>query len=372
MAALLTSEQDNTDKIVKYVDEVKRLGIKLLPPDVNRSALEFSATTIDGEDVILFGLGAIKGVGKTAVLSILDARKEGAFSSLDDFLQRIDPNKVNKKVLESLIKSGAMDSFGYSRRTLLLNLERIVETSHEIARAKKMAENSLFGDMAELTDIKIELEDMGEYELKQILEFEKETLGFYVSGHPLDQFRSELEQIDYTLSSDLENIADSSEALFVGKVEEIKTKISNKGNKFGIVTIMDLHGSIEMMLFSDKLEELERMDLEKPVAFKVYVTKNESFTRIRCDKIMSLEEAKGEKVQTTIEERYEEPLVIKLDLSHEIARLEELYHLALKHPGKKPLKLVITSKLQEVEIESQVFVNSEFAKEAANLGVQVA
>ncbi len=372
MAALLTSEQDNTDKIVKYVDEVKRLGIKLLPPDVNRSALEFSATTSDGEDVILFGLGAIKGVGKTAVLSILEARKEGAFSSLDDFLQRIDPNKVNKKVLESLIKSGAMDSFGYSRKTLLLNLERIVETSHEIARAKKMAENSLFGDMAELTDIKIELEDMGEYELKQILEFEKETLGFYVSGHPLDQFRSELEQIDYTLSSDLDNIADSSEALFVGKVEEIKTKISNKGNKFGIVTIMDLHGSIEMMLFSDKLEELERMDLEKPVAFKVYVTKNESFTRIRCDKIMSLEEAKGEKVQTTIEERYEEPLVIKLDLSHEIARLEELYHLALKYPGKKPLKLVITSKLQEVEIESQVFVNSEFAKEAANLGVQVA
>ena len=372
MAALLTSEQDNTDKIVKYVDEVKRLGIKLLPPDVNRSMLEFSATEDNGEDVILFGLGAIKGVGKTAVLSILEARGEGAFNSLDDFLQRIDPNKVNKKVLESLIKSGAMDSFGYSRRTLLLNIERIVETSHEITRAKKMAENSLFGDMAELTDIKITLEDMGEYDLKQILEFEKETLGFYVSGHPLDSFREELEQINYTLSSDLDNIADSSEALFVGKVEEIKTKISNKGNKFGIVTIMDLHGSIEMMLFSDKLEELERMDLEKPVAFKVYLTKNDNFTRIRCDKIMSLEEAKKEHIQTKIEEKFEEPLVIKLDLSFELAKLEELYHLAMRHPGKKPLKLVIVSKLQEVEIESQVLVNSDFAKEVASLGVQVA
>ncbi len=372
MAALLTSEQDNTDKIVKYVDEVKRLGIKLLPPDVNRSMLEFSATEDNGEDVILFGLGAIKGVGKTAVLSILEARGEGAFNSLDDFLQRIDPNKVNKKVLESLIKSGAMDSFGYSRRTLLLNIERIVETSHEITRAKKMAENSLFGDMAELTDIKITLEDMGEYDLKQILEFEKETLGFYVSGHPLDSFREELEQINYTLSSDLDNIADSSEALFVGKVEEIKTKISNKGNKFGIVTIMDLHGSIEMMLFSDKLEELERMDLEKPVAFKVYLTKNDNFTRIRCDKIMSLEEAKKEHIQTKIEEKFEEPLVIKLDLSFELAKLEELYHLAMRHPGKKPLKLIIVSKLQEVEIESQVLVNSDFAKEVASLGVQVA
>ncbi|SMC09915.1 DNA polymerase III subunit alpha [Nitratiruptor tergarcus] len=372
MAALLTSEQDNTDKIVKYVDEVRRLGIKLLPPDVKRSSLEFSATTIDGEDVILFGLGAIKGVGKTAVLSILEARAEGKFQDIDDFLQRIDPNKVNKKVLESLIKSGAMDSFGYSRRTLLLNIERIVETSHEIARAKKMAENSLFGDAQELIDIKLELDDKGEYELKQILEFEKETLGFYVSGHPLDDFRKELEQISYTLSSDLENIADSSEALFVGKVEEIKTKISNKGNKFGIVNIMDLHGNIEIMLFSDKLEELEQMDLEKPVAFKVYVTKNDSFTRIRCDKIMSLEEAKREKVNTTIEERYEEPLIIKLQLTHELQRLEELYNLAMRHPGKKPLKLVIMSKLQEVEIESQVCVNSEFAKEVQSLGIQVA
>ena len=372
MAALLTSEQDNTDKIVKYVDEVKRLGIKLLPPDVNRSSLEFSATTIDGEDVILFGLGAIKGMGKKAVLSILEARGKGGFKSLDDFLQRIDPTKVNKKVLESLIKSGAMDCFGYSRKTLLLNIDTIVQTSQEIARAKKMAENSLFGDSDELIDISIELEDKGKYELKDVLEFEKETLGFYVSGHPLDNYRKELEQIDYTLSSDLENIADSSEALFIGKVEEIKTKISNKGNKFGIVNIMDLHGNIEMMLFSDKLEELERMDLEKPIAFKVYVTRNDSFTRIRCDKIMSLEEAKNEHVETKIEEKYEEPLIIKLDLSHEIARLEELYHLAMRHPGKKPLKLVITSKLQEVEIESQVYVNADFAKEAQSLGVQVA
>ncbi|MRI58378.1 MAG: DNA polymerase III subunit alpha [Epsilonproteobacteria bacterium] len=372
MAALLTSEQDNTDKIVKYVDEVKRLGIKLLPPDINLSSLEFSASTIDGEDVILFGLGAIKGVGRAAVESILEARSDGKFKSLDDFLQRIDPNKVNKKVLESLIKSGAMDSFGYTRRTLLLNIERLVEASHEVARAKKMAENSLFGDAEELIDIKVELEDKGEYDIKQILEFEKETLGFYVSGHPLDPFRSDLEKIHYTLSSDLDNIADSSEALFVGKVEEIKTKISNKGNKFGIVTIMDLHGSIEIMLFSDKLEELERMDLERPVAFKVYVTKNDAFTRIRCDKIMSLDEAKGEKVQTKIEEHHEEPLIIKLDIAHMGSCLESLYNLAQKYPGKKPLKLIITSKLQEIEIESETFVGSEFAKEAVSLGVQVA
>ena len=371
MAALLTSEQDNTDKIVKYVDEVKRIGIKLLPPDVNRSSLEFSATSIEGEDVILFGLAAIKGVGKSAVESILEARQSG-FESLDDFLQRIDPNKVNKKVIESLIKSGAMDSFGYSRKTLLHHIEDIVQTASEIARAKKMAQNSLFGDEKELIDIKVELEDLGEFELRDILELEKETLGFYVSGHPLDEFRDELEGINYTLSSDLENIADHSDALFIGKVEEIKTKIGKNGNKFGIVSLMDLHGNIEMMLFSDKLEQLEQMDLEKPIAFKVYVTRNDSFTRIRCDKIMTLEEAKELHIETRLEQRYEEPLIVKIPLEFEQSRLEELYRLAMEHRGKKPLKLLITSKLQEVEIDADVYVNGDFALKAKELGVMVA
>ncbi len=369
MAALLTSEQDNTDKIVKYVDEVKRLKIKLLPPSIKRSSLEFSATEIDGEDVILFGLGAIKGVGESAVVSILEARDEGGFADLDEFLHKIDPAKVNKKVIEALIKSGAMDDFGYSRKTLLHNIEKIVETTHEVARAKKMAQNSLFGDTKEMTQIKIELEDLGEFDLKRILELEKETLGFYVSGHPLDNFRDELEKISYTLSSDLENIADGSEALFIGKVEEIKTKISKKGNKFAIVNVMDLHGNIELMLFSDKLEELEKMDLEKPVAFKTYITKDGDFTRIRCDKIVSLQEASNEKVQTKIEERYEEPLIIKLPLTHELEILEELYRLAKSHPGRRPLKLIISSKLQEVEIESGVYVDSQFEKRLGQLNL---
>jgi DNA polymerase-3 subunit alpha len=265
-----------------------------------------------------------------------------------------------------------MDSFGYSRKTLLHHIEDIVQTAGEIARAKKMAQNSLFGDEKELIDIKVNLKDIGEFELKDILELEKETLGFYVSGHPLDEFRQELENINYTLSSDLDNIADHSHALFIGKVEEIKTKIGKNGNKFGIVSVMDLHGTIEMMLFSDKLEQLEQMDLQKPIAFKVYITKNEAFTRIRCDKILTLEEAKGLNIDTKIEEKFEEPLIIKIPLEFEEYLLEELYHLAISNRGKKPLKLLIVSKLQEVEIEANIYVNGEFAKKAKELGVMVA
>ena len=140
-----------------------------------------------------------------------------------------------------------------------------------------------------------------------------------------------------------------------------------------ICILTDLHGNIEIMLFSDKLEELEQMDLEKPIAFKAHITKDGDFTRIRCDKIMRLEDAKGEKVDTKIEEKYDEPLIIKLDLSHELHILEELYRIAKSHPGRRPLKLLIRSKLQEVEIEANVYVNNEMAEEVSKFeGVEVA
>ncbi|MRJ03266.1 MAG: DNA polymerase III subunit alpha [Epsilonproteobacteria bacterium] len=371
MAALLTSEQDNTDKIVKYIDEVKRLGIRLLPPDINRSTLEFNPMTIDGEEVILFGLGAIKGIGRSATLSLLEARGDRPFESLQDFIQRLDPNKINKKVLEALVKAGALDSLGYSRRALLTQIEEIVQASQEVARARKMAENSLFGDSQELIDVRLSLEEMEEFDVKTLLELEKETLGFYLSAHPLDAYRGELEEIEYTLSSDLENLADQSEALIVGKVEEIKSKIGRSGRKFGIVTVVDLHGTVEMMLFSDRLEELEKMDLERPVAFRVHVTRDESFVRLRCDKILSLEEARRERVTTRrVQREYGEPLTIKLPLQLGEGRLRELYELAVACSGERPLKLLIVSDLQEVEIESELSVSEEFARRVEELGLE--
>lgn len=373
MAALLTSEQDKTDKIVKYVDEVKRLGIKLLPPDITRSSLEFSSTSIDGEDVILFGLGAIKGVGESTINTILAERQKEPFGNLNDFLARIESQKVNKKVLEALIKSGSMDAFGYSRRALLHNIEKLIEASHEADRAKKMAENSLFSGEQEMVSVNLKIDNLPEFDLKALLELEKETLGFYVSGHPLDDFRKELDAINYTLSSDMEHIADGSSALFVGKVEEIKTKISKKGKKFGIVSLMDLHGSIEVMVFEESLKTLEMMDLQQPVAIKCYVNKDEQFTRIRGDKIMTLEEAKRSRVETKMVEYEEEPVIVRLALSDQVGLLEDIYRLAVKHPGRRPLRLVIKSKLHEVEIESRLFVNHEIALELSKLqSVEVA
>ncbi|MFW2582273.1 DNA polymerase III subunit alpha, partial [Aliarcobacter butzleri] len=128
MAALLTLEKDNTDKVVKYVDETKRLGLELFPPDINKSDLVFSAKKIDGKEVVMFGMGAIKGAGDVAINAILNARGNAPFKDLPDFISRIDGSKVNKRVIESLTKAGAFDSFGYTRKSLLNQIEKIVDT----------------------------------------------------------------------------------------------------------------------------------------------------------------------------------------------------------------------------------------------------
>jgi len=362
MAALLTSDKDNTDKVVRYIDEVKRMGIELSPPDVNDSYLEFSAITKDEKDIILFGLGAIKGVGEAAVESIIQTREEdGEFTSIENFVNRIDPSKVNKRFVESSIKSGGFDRFGFSRKALLDQIELIVETAKKASDAKKKAVGSLFGDDTDITTVKLELRNSDEYTLKEILEFEKETLGFYVSGHPLDEYRASMDELNYTLSSELENIKDGSSAIFIGKVEEIQKKTSKKGNQFGIVSLMDFHGNIEIMLFADKLEQLADMNLEEPVAFKVKVTHTEMFTRISVTKIMTLKDAIKEtkKDKKEVREAPPEPLNLAIKLDTNMKALEELYRVVRQNPGNRPLIITIISKLHNVLIDSAIRVDTK-------------
>jgi len=362
MAALLTSDKDNTDKVVRYIDEVKRMGIELSPPDINDSYLEFSATTKDDKDIILFGLGAIKGVGGAAVESIIETREEeGEFTSIENFVNRIDPSKVNKRFVESSIKSGGFDRFGYSRKALLDQIELIVETAKDAAIARKNAVGSLFGEDEEITTVKLSLKNSEEYELKEILEFEKDTLGFYVSGHPLDEYREKLSELNYTMSSEIESIKDGSNAIFIGKVEEIQKKVSKKGNQFGIVNLMDFHGNVEIMLFSDKLEQLAEMNLEEPVAFKAKITHTEMFTRIGVSKIMTLKQAEKEtkKTKKEIREAPLEPIHLAIRLDTNTTILDELYSLVRQNPGNRELKLTIISKLQNVLIDSTIRVDSK-------------
>jgi len=306
-------------------------------------------------------MGAIKGAGDVAINSIINERDEnGDFKDLSDFVSRIDGSKVNKRVIEALAKAGALTSFGYSRRAILEQIEKIGETVKDVAKAKKMATGSLFGDSEELTRIDIELEHMEEFAGKELLEFEKASLGFYVSGHPLDEYREQLDKINYTLSSQIDELADGSQALFVGKVESVVEKISKKGNKFGIASIMDLHGNIELMLFENRIKELEEdfgVDLKnpsdsEPIAFKVKISKDENFTRMNILKIDSLKEAKSEKVKTKQIEKIEPPLTVAIPFDNSDMSIYKLFEIVANNQGKRELKVIIKSKLGDIELDT--------------------
>ncbi len=375
MAAILTLEKNNTDKVVRYVDELKRMGIKLLPPDINKSGLVFEATNIDGDEVVMFGMGALKGAGDIAINSMLEARINGEFKDFSDFVSRIDSSKVNKRVIETLAKAGAFDSFGYSRKAILSQIDDIIEMAKKAGDAKKQAVNSLWGDDEEMTSVTIELTNMQEFEDMEILEMEKESLGFYVSGHPLDKYREQLDKIKYTLSSEIDDLADGSQAMFIGKIENITEKISKKGNKFGIANIMDLHGNIELMLFENRLKELEdNFDIAKPIAFKVKITKDGDFTRMNILKIESIKDAKKEKIKIKKEQKHTQepeqpPLILSLNLMPDSKIVEDLMCLVERYPGKRPLELHIKSKLADVIIESKWKVSELMMNEAKEIGV---
>lgn len=363
MAALLTSEQYNTDKVVKYIDELKHLNIELLPPSVTNSLDEFSGgKTEDDKDAIIYGLGAIKGAGSVAIKSILEARNQKQFDSLSDFISRIDPFKVNKKVIEALIKSGSFDSFGYSRRSMIEQIDIIMESAQKATQAKKLAKNSLFGFDKDLTSIEVDIKKTNEYSLKDMLALEKESLGIYVSGHPLDDFKNEIEKISYTLSSEIEHCADESTALMVGKIEEITTKMSKKGNKFAIISLLDFHGSTEITCFSNHIKVLEELNLEEPIALKISIQKNDQQTRLTLRKILKLHEAMKEKIETKKIEKIGEPLQVSIPFKISKDELEMFYQSCLACSGNRPLILELNVNNHSVILETSLFVTEEINK----------
>ena len=231
-----------------------------------------------------------------------------------------------------------------------------------------MSTGSLFGDSDELTKIEIELDNLPEYSPKEILELEKASLGFYVSGHPLDEYKEQIEKINYTLSSSIDELEDGSQILIVGKVEEITEKISKKGGKFGIISVLDYHGTVEFMLFEDRLKELqENFDLNEPIAIKVRISKNEQFTRMSVLKIETIFDAQKEKVKIKQKEVVEPPLIIAIPFSEDELIIHDLFDLVVNNQGKRELRILIKSKLADLELESAIKVNSDIEKVINNI-----
>ncbi|MDO9309387.1 MAG: DNA polymerase III subunit alpha, partial [Deltaproteobacteria bacterium] len=250
MAALLTCDMDSTDKVIKNISDCREQGLEVLPPDINSSGLSF---TVVGQSM-RFGLGAVKNVGAGAIEAILESRKEGAFKGLYDFCERVDLRRVNKRVIESLIKCGAFDSTGAFRAALIEGLEAATNYGQKIQEEKASAQVSLFGTEEVVRgngNGGLKLPNVPEWHDKEKLAFEKEALGFLITGHPLDRYIDDIRRLANTEIANMVEMADGSEVRICGIVSAFKEIITKKGDRMGFVTIEDLTGSVEITVFSD-------------------------------------------------------------------------------------------------------------------------
>jgi len=294
MAALLSCEMDNTDKVVNHINECRGKNIGVLPPDVNESVPDFKVS----EHKIRFGLAAVKNVGLAAIESVIEARTAGGpFRSLYDFCQRVDLRKVNKKVLESLIKCGAFDSFGKKRSQHMAVLEEAVTRVQRNQKERAKNQLTMFQLIAEASPEssadELSFPDIPEWAQKELLAFEKECLGFYITGHPLDNYRETLRSC--STSDTAAALAETREKTvsiggIVAAVKQITTK---KGEPMGFVTFEDLAGTVEVIVFSDLYRQCnDLLKSEHPLLVKGKLSiEGENSNRVIASEIVPLEKA---------------------------------------------------------------------------------
>ncbi len=290
MAALLTEDMENTEKIIKNINEIRNMGIAILPPDINASCRNF---TVHEKD-IRFGLGAVKGVGGAAVEAIVEARQEGPFSSLHDFCERVDLRRVNKRVVEALVKCGAFDSLQHKRAQFMAAIEEAMEYGQKLQREKESGQESLFGTDQIVTQngqMYGELPDLEEWPENVLLTNEKEAIGFYITGHPLARHSDAIKRFSTCDTAGLMERADKEEVSVCGIVTGIKLLNTRKGDRMAFVTLEDLSGFVEMVVFPETYTEAaELLNSEEALLVKGTVDVGEDACKILVNEVLSLKD----------------------------------------------------------------------------------
>jgi DNA polymerase-3 subunit alpha len=323
MAALLTSEKNNRDNIIKYIASCREMGIEVLPPGINESDRDFS---VHG-DRIRFGLTAVKNVGEGAVDAIVEARKEGPFQSFYDFCGRLDFRRVNRKVLESLIKCGAFDSLERNRARLFEGCERVMETIQRRMRAKASRQMSLFDLGPETAEPEPEIPEVPPWDARSQLLFEKEMLGFYVTGHPMDRFGDRYRVLADCDSESLAGRPDESTVTLAGIVSQIRQVSTKKKETMAYATFEDRKGNFTVIVFPELFRKtVDLLQGDDPLLVTGTADATEESVKVKATEIVPLEEAIG-KSYTSIH------------FTADVASLEEgalasLAALCRKFPGK--------------------------------------
>ncbi|KGG80704.1 DNA polymerase III subunit alpha [Caloranaerobacter azorensis H53214] len=359
MAALISSVMGNTNSVSLYIQECKRLGIKILPPDVNESYSNFTVN----EGKIRFGLAAVKNVGIPAIEAIVRARETGGkFKSFTDFCKRVDLNHVNKRTVESLIKCGAFDSLGVKRAQLLAVYERIIESIHQDKKRNIEGQFSLFESISN-SDKEIytdDLPDIEEFPDKVLLSMEKEMLGIYLSGHPLASYEKELKRISNITTSEIyesleetenenENFEflDGKEVVIGGVITSKRNKITKNNNIMAFATLEDLYGSIELIIFPTTYERYSNYINEDSLVIvrgRLSIHEEEE-PKIICDSFSPLAKINRER------------LYLKVSKNKSLSVLNEIKNILSNYTGNVPVYVYLENKNKTIMAERDYWVD---------------
>jgi len=353
MAALLSSDMDNTDKVVNFIADCREMGVQVLPPDINHSGHDF---TIDGR-AVRFGLDAVKNVGRNAVAVILAARKQqtgGRFADLKNFVTSVDLHRVNRRVLEALIKCGAFDSLEPDRARLLGGLDNLVALGLGYQNSQVAGQESLFSmlDAAESAKVEVvvELPQVRPFSPRQQLSLEKEALGFYISGHPLDRFASELSGLTTSSHAIREGeFADGAPVLIAGVAAQVTVRMNKSAEKFAIVRLEDLRGSLEVAVYTKEYAVArELLQQDQPLLIHGKVRLQEEGNSVRAERVTSLSDYRAEQARG---------LTIPLDGSPGEDVLRRLTGSLAKSPGQCQVALAVrTARGHHVLVDTGVAI----------------
>src|SRR5258708_2341880 len=287
MAALLTSEAGNSDKTVKYINEARGMSISILPPDVNESDLYFTPVS----EAIRFGLAAIKNVGENTAKAIRESRlSQGEFRSLYEFCERIESRFLNKRVFESLIRSGAMDSLG-ARESMVASVDDAVMALQRATRARESGQHGLFGTAAAPAPVAFEMRDAEPWSEEERLASEYAMLGFYVSGHPLAKYASRLQELKTVSLAEIEGQRNGKEVAVAVLIVGVRPMRSRKGARWAIYTVQDMTGVQELLAFPESFAKLENvLKPGTPLLLKARVQIEEAGTGLSLQEARRLED----------------------------------------------------------------------------------